>query len=108
MSPDRYARWGVFLAMNIAPMYPVGLVLDALVANPIEFWSGENPVKGSPRWRPQTESAQAGPGNEGAEPLRLVRTPDALLAFDAQGALVARVTDIEGRPAIVAGSLLER
>jgi hypothetical protein len=34
----------VYLACNIIPVYPVVYVVDALVINSIEFWSGSNPV----------------------------------------------------------------
>ena len=106
VSHDRFARWGVFLAMNVAPMYPVGLALDAFVANPIEFWSGRNPVKGSPRWFPQPDSAARDEGR--CDALRVVREADALAAYDACGELVARVTDVDGRATIVAGSARSR
>lgn len=115
VAEDRFVRWAVFLAMNVAPMYPVGMALDALVANPIEFWSGKNPVRGSPRWFPRQASPtpvlgacheRVAGSSRGA--LHLVRAADALLAFDACGELVAEVTDVDGRATLVGGSLASR
>lgn len=34
----------VFVALNIVPVYPIAFLVDALVLNSIEFWSGSNPV----------------------------------------------------------------
>lgn len=116
VSQDRFVRWAVFLAMNIAPVYPVGAVMDAFIANPVEFWSGDNPVKGSKRWLggqaqltplpegPVMELAGAGPGG-GA--LYVELAPDALLAWDERGELLARITDVGGRATVVGGKLFE-
>nr|MDK2850694.1 hypothetical protein [Candidatus Cloacimonadota bacterium] len=38
----------VFWVMNIVPVYLVGGVLDVLVFNTIEFWSGNNPIAMAP------------------------------------------------------------
>lgn len=50
VSKNDWARTGVFLAMNVTAMYPVGLIMDLLFANPVEFWTGVNPIKDSERW----------------------------------------------------------
>jgi hypothetical protein len=42
----RWAREGTFLALNILWVYRVCSILDLLVFNSIEFWSGENPING--------------------------------------------------------------
>lgn len=42
-------RWGrefIFLGLNIILVYPICSLLDLLVFNSIEFWSGENPING--------------------------------------------------------------
>jgi hypothetical protein len=41
---NRWARALVFLALVIVPVYTLFLVVDALVLNTIEFWTGEHPV----------------------------------------------------------------
>jgi hypothetical protein len=113
VSEERFTRWALFLAMNIAPVYPVGVVMDAFIANPVEFWSGKNPVKDSERWFPKPQ-AQLTPLPDGrvrmdlAEGALYVRlAPDALLAWDERGELLARVTDVDGRAALVGGRLSE-
>jgi hypothetical protein len=43
------SRWGrefLFLGMVVVPVYPICTVLDMLVFNSIEFWSGTNPING--------------------------------------------------------------
>lgn len=35
---------GVFLLLVIIPVYGVTLLVDAIILNSIEFWSGDNPV----------------------------------------------------------------
>ena len=115
VSEERFTRWALFLAMNIVPVYPVGAVMDAFIVNPVEFWSGTNPVKDSERWFPkQPDQARLTPLPDGrvrmdlAEGALYVRLdPDALLAWDERGELLARVTDVDGRPALVGGRLSE-
>ena len=42
----RWAREGVFLGLHIVWVYRICTVLDLIVFNSIEFWSGENPING--------------------------------------------------------------
>ena len=42
----RWAREGVFLGLHIIWVYRICTVLDLLVFNSIEFWSGKNPING--------------------------------------------------------------
>ncbi|MFL5344957.1 MAG: DUF3332 domain-containing protein [Hyalangium sp.] len=44
VSPNKFIQWAVFLVMAIVPVYAVGSLVDALVINSIEFWTGQNPV----------------------------------------------------------------
>jgi hypothetical protein len=41
---DKFVNEVVFLACLIVPIYEVTLVVDGLVLNSIEFWSGNNPM----------------------------------------------------------------
>ena len=43
---NRYGREGVFILLY--PVYWVTSIVDLLVVNSIEFWSGNNPVNGKP------------------------------------------------------------
>jgi hypothetical protein len=114
-SDDRYTRWALFLAMNLAPVYPAGAAVDVFVVNPIEFWSGRNPVADTASG-PERAGLQARlvplpdgsvrlerPGTDGALILHL--EPDALVARDETGGLVARISDVRGRAALVSGTL---
>lgn len=43
---DRWAREFLFIGLNVVLVYPICMILDLLVFNSIEFWSGENPING--------------------------------------------------------------
>jgi len=43
---NRYARGGVNILLT--PVYALTLVVDVIVFNSLEFWTGENPLNGSP------------------------------------------------------------
>ncbi|WP_224242048.1 DUF3332 domain-containing protein [Hyalangium gracile] len=44
VSGNKFIQWVVFLVMVIVPVYEIGVLVDALVINSIEFWTGSNPV----------------------------------------------------------------
>ena len=44
VTENRWANEGIFLLSVIIPVYWFTTVVDALVLNTIEFWSGKNPV----------------------------------------------------------------
>jgi len=44
VSKDKFVRELVFLGLNIVPIYGVAGLIDAVVANTVEFWTGENPI----------------------------------------------------------------
>ena len=43
---SRWGREGVFVGLWITLVYPVCAILDLLIFNSIEFWSGENSING--------------------------------------------------------------
>ena len=43
-SSDKFVRELLFLGMNVIPIYGVSALVDAVVINTVEFWSGTNPV----------------------------------------------------------------
>jgi hypothetical protein len=46
-SQDRWGREIVFVVLYVIPIYPFAGLLDILVFNSIEFWTGTNPIDGS-------------------------------------------------------------
>ncbi len=46
-SNEKWANELIFLGLNIIPVYGIFLFADVLVFNSIDFWTGDNPVKGS-------------------------------------------------------------
>ena len=123
VDPDKWIQWSVFLLLSIS--YGLAFVIDAVFANSMEFWSGKNPVSADAGTvkvvnGPMGEVATFTWVEEGAidvvfegtaaEPLRFTLRKEArsLAAWDEQGNLVARVTDIGGQPMLVGGSALAR
>lgn len=45
VSQGAWQRSATFAALNVVPVYPVAALMDALVLNPVEFWTGRNPVE---------------------------------------------------------------
>ena len=41
---DKFVNELIFVGLNIIPVYPVAMLVDAVVLNSIEFWGGNNPV----------------------------------------------------------------
>lgn len=46
VSDAKFVQWLLFLVFVVVPVYEVGALVDLLVFNSIEFWSGRNPVSG--------------------------------------------------------------
>lgn len=42
---NKFVNELVFLALHIVPVYPATIVIDGLVINSIEFWTGDNPLQ---------------------------------------------------------------
>jgi hypothetical protein len=45
VSKDKFVRELVFLGLNVVPIYGIAGFIDVVVANTMEFWTGENPIK---------------------------------------------------------------
>jgi hypothetical protein len=106
ISPDKWLRWLMFLALNILPVYPFATFVDIFFANAWEFWAGSNPIVAL---EPQTvvgpngEVASLIPVENGArivvtEPSGAVHSATLLregagvvAAYDESGRLVARL-----------------
>ncbi len=118
VADGKWGRWGVFLLLNIIPVYPIAALLDLLIVNSIEFHRGTNPVSDEPRLaiREGREEVVAADGSravsrlnedgsvtidmidaQGAEhTVFLVPVPGGVEARDADGKFIGHV-DAEGR-----------
>ncbi len=123
VSQDKWTQWLVFLVLTIVPVYGLASWIDALIANSIEFWTGENPVQ--PRAAAQTRVVAMPDGATATMTLRADRSirvsvvaPDgsqqrfvlvhdggSVAALAPDGTLLARVADVAGEPRVVGGSL---
>ena len=72
ISDNKFVRWLVFLGFSIIPVYEVGALVDVLVINSIEFWTGSNPL------------ASAGTQEEGTRVVKLSPTDTLRLSRDEQ------------------------
>jgi hypothetical protein len=126
VDPNKWIQWLAFLVLNVVPVYGFAVMIDAIFANSVEFWTGENPVTadgGSPR------RVVHGPGGEVVTMTRLAPgvmdvdmvTPDGLrsqltvvmeqdtvAAYGRSGELLARVGDLDGVPSLLAGGVSAR
>jgi hypothetical protein len=71
ISGNKFVQWAVFLVMVIVPVYGIGTLVDALIINSIEFWTGENPIASADGSDGNTRVVRLGAG----EQLRLSREP---------------------------------
>ncbi|HEX8700377.1 MAG TPA: DUF3332 domain-containing protein [Myxococcaceae bacterium] len=71
VSGNKFVQWLVFLVMVIVPVYGIGTLVDALIINSIEFWTGNNPVASADGTDSNTRVVRLGDG----ETLRLSREP---------------------------------
>lgn len=44
VTDNKWANEGIFLVMNIIPVYAVFHLGDLIIFNSIEFWGGKNPI----------------------------------------------------------------
>ncbi len=44
ISGNKFVQWLMFLVLTIIPVYELGVFIDSIVVNSIEFWTGSNPV----------------------------------------------------------------
>jgi hypothetical protein len=45
VSKDKFVQELVFLGLNVVPIYGFASLIDAVVANTVEFWTGKNPIE---------------------------------------------------------------
>lgn len=119
VSPDKWLRWLIFLAMNFIPIYGFAMIIDAVFANSVEFWGGRNPINadaGTTRvvrgpdggsvvatWvTPERLRVEVTEPDGDSRVLLLSRSGDGAEARDASGHLLARFGDDLGAPALAA------
>lgn len=121
VSPDKWVRELVFLAMAIFPVYGAATFLDAVVFNSIEFWTGSNPVlakNGASRKITTADgTAILTRTSENSLDVRvrgldgrdghfvMQREGDGFSARTPEGELIARVAEIDGEPMLFKSEL---
>ena len=117
VSSDKWIQWLFFLLITIIPIYGIAALVDAVVLNSIEFWTGKNPALAGTQRTFRGEDGDVAlvsygldgtmdleiMRSDGSEHfLRLVRKGDSIVAMDEDGNRVARVGDLNGRPGLLA------
>jgi len=69
ISGNKFVQWLMFLVLVIVPVYGLGTLIDALIINSIEFWTGSNPVSSVDGADPGTRIVKLSP----TDTLRLSR-----------------------------------
>jgi hypothetical protein len=121
IDPNKWVRWLAFLGMNILPVYGFAVIIDAIFANSIEFWTGDNPILAAEDGETRTvrgpagetiQVTKTGPGmlhvqarevSGGTQDLTLVFADESLTAYAADGSLLGRVGDQDGELTLLAG-----
>ncbi len=114
VSPDKWVRELVFLALAIFPVYGAATFLDAVIFNSVEFWTGSNPVlaKNGASRKITTADGTAVltrvsadvldvriAGNDGrSSHFVMQREGDGFSARTPDGELIARVAEVDGEP----------
>lgn len=111
---NKWARWGVFVATVVIPIYPSATLFDMVFTNSVEFWSGRNPMAAS---ADGSRTVRTPTGEEVTLRMRddgnidvAIRSPsqpdthlvvvpedDSIAAYDASGQLVARAVEASAR-----------
>jgi hypothetical protein len=114
VTEDRWGRELVFVCLYIIPVYPFSGMIDMLIINSIEFWTGKNPIDGGEsvtpismnEWTTDTDTKVtmihreddsidvtmlSAEGEESY--LNLRRTDRGVIASDAEGNVIADSSD---------------
>jgi hypothetical protein len=126
VDPNKWIQWLAFLVLNVVPVYGFAMLIDAVFANSVEFWTGDNPVTAGAdgatrvvhgpsgevvrmtRLAPGVMDVQlSGVGGETTD-LVLVLEEASVAAYDRKGAFLARVGDRDGMPALLQAAVVVR
>jgi hypothetical protein len=117
ISPDKWVQWLTFLLLSIVPIYLIAGFIDVIVANSLEFWTGNNPVSADMQRTFHGEGGEVAvvtyrvdgimdvdltAANGEKHFVRLMREQESIIAVDAQGQFLARVGDLNGQQALLA------
>lgn len=126
VDPNKWIQWLAFLVLNVVPVYGFAVMIDAIFANSVEFWTGENPVTAAGGSERRVVNAPGGevvtmtrlaPGVMDVDlktldgthtELTVVLEHDSVVAYGRDGTLLARVGDRDGIPALLAGGATTR
>ena len=117
---DKWIQWFAFLVLSIVQIYSISVLIDVILANSLEFWTGDNPITNT-----RTRLVEAPDGSRASLTLLpsgeidvhvnaadgsvhhfvVARERGSIAARAADGTLIARVRDVDGRPALVEGAL---
>ena len=115
ISQDKWIEWLAFVVLVVVPVYGIGILVDAVLANSIEFWTGQNPIAMGETRTVEGEDGQVAQltlresgeidvlitETDGAtRRLTLVREDAAVTAYDADGRLIARAGHGVQHPAL--------
>ena len=116
-SEDRWGREILFVVLYVIPVYPFAGLLDILIFNSVEFWTGKNPINGTPSVTPlSSREVESEDGSRMLMTLRedrsidveledadgqryfmnLIQTPNGVAARDQAGHIVASAGDLTG------------
>ncbi|UCE84647.1 MAG: DUF3332 family protein [Deltaproteobacteria bacterium] len=115
VSEDKWVQWVAFLGLSIFPVYFFATLIDVLLGNSFEFWTGENPILAH---GPNGEVAVARVVTPGVvdltitdadgrvRSLTLVAEGDGAVARDGAGNEIARLRDARELRALAAAPRL--
>jgi hypothetical protein len=124
---NKWIQWLAFLVLNVVPVYSFAVLIDAIFANSVEFWTGDNPV--TTTGGDAATKVVHGPGGEivrmtrlspgvmdveltapdgSKRELTLALEHDTVAAYGRDGSLIARVGERAGVPTLLDGALAAR
>ncbi|MCP3105052.1 DUF3332 domain-containing protein [Myxococcus sp. K15C18031901] len=89
ISGEKFVQWLMFLVLIIVPVYELSTIIDALIINSIEFWSGNNPV------------SSADGADDGTRVVRLSPTDVLRMSRDAETGVMRLEVQHEGEEPVV-------
>ena len=126
IDPNKWIQWLAFLVLNVVPIYGFAVLIDAVFANSVEFWTGDNPVTSDGGGERRTVNAAGGevltmtrlaPGVVDVDmtapdgtrtQVTVVLEHESVAAYGRDGALLARVGDRNGVPSLLEGGSATR